>query len=85
MQSRFIAMVLLALALKTRAMPEEFANLVVFLASERASYITGVSIPVRILGRGACRLWRSSHCPQKKKGGSPAAPSLLFRSSERMS
>jgi 3-oxoacyl-[acyl-carrier protein] reductase len=26
--------------------PEEFAGIVAFLASERASYITGVSIPV---------------------------------------
>jgi NAD(P)-dependent dehydrogenase (short-subunit alcohol dehydrogenase family) len=26
--------------------PEEFANVVVFLASERASYVTGVSIAV---------------------------------------
>ena len=28
------------------AEPEEFAALAVFLASERASYITGVAIPV---------------------------------------
>jgi 3-oxoacyl-[acyl-carrier protein] reductase len=26
--------------------PEEFANVVVFLASERASYVTGVSLAV---------------------------------------
>ena len=32
--------------LRRLGQPEEFSNLVVFLASERASYITGVSIPV---------------------------------------
>ncbi len=41
-QDRWSAMI----PMRRLGQPEEFANLVVFLASERASYITGVSIAV---------------------------------------